>query len=459
MSAARGPSPALLPAGLSDVLPPDAAREAALVEAMMAVFASHGYERVKPPLIEFEEGLLAGSGAAVAEQTFRLMDPVSQRMMGLRADTTPQVARIAATRLAGTVRPLRLSYAGQVLRVRGTQLSPERQIPQAGVELIGPGGPAADAEVALVGIEALERIGVRGCGLDVTLPNLSPALLDAAGLAGDDRAALARALDRKDAAEVSRLADAAGSPALLLPVLMAAAGPADRALAALAGADLPPAARGIADNAAAVVAAILARAPRLRVTLDPVEFRGLSYHTGIAYTVFGPGRTGELGRGGRYRSGEEPATGLTLYPDAVLRAAPRAPEPRRVLVPATEAGGPAAAALRARGFVTVAALDGAADPLPLRCTHLLREGVLHECVPGEDAAAPLDGRGEPRAGSGQGGRENVRGSARAGVEAAVPRRDRGDVTTAPRGCDESIEPRGAAVPDGARGAAVLNGRD
>lgn len=95
------PNPALLPAGLSDLLPPDAAREAALVEAMLAVFAAHGYERVKPPLLEFEEGLLAGSGAAVAEQTFRLMDPVSQRMMGLRADMTPQVARLAATRLRG----------------------------------------------------------------------------------------------------------------------------------------------------------------------------------------------------------------------------------------------------------------------------------------------------------------------------------------------------------------------
>ena len=105
----------------------------------MAAFAAHGYERVKPPILEFEDSLFAGSGVAVSEQTFRLMDPVSQRMMGLRADTTPQVARIAANRLAGDARPLRLCYAGQVLRVRGTQLAPERQVPQAGIELIGTG--------------------------------------------------------------------------------------------------------------------------------------------------------------------------------------------------------------------------------------------------------------------------------------------------------------------------------
>ena len=139
------PNPALLPAGLADALPPDAEREAALVEALMGVFAAHGYERVKPPLLEFEDSLLTGSGAAVAEQTFRLMDPVSQRMMGLRADTTPQVARIAATRLANAPRPLRLSYAGQVLRVRVTQLSPTRELLQTGVELIGAASAEADA--------------------------------------------------------------------------------------------------------------------------------------------------------------------------------------------------------------------------------------------------------------------------------------------------------------------------
>jgi ATP phosphoribosyltransferase regulatory subunit len=124
------------------------------------------------------------------------MDPVSQRMMGLRADTTPQVARIAATRLAAESRPLRLCYAGQVLRVRGTQLAPERQLPQAGIEVIGSDAIEADAEVAIVAVEALAAIGVAPVSLDVTLPSLTPALLDAAGLTPALRASLARALDR-----------------------------------------------------------------------------------------------------------------------------------------------------------------------------------------------------------------------------------------------------------------------
>ncbi|MBI0432426.1 ATP phosphoribosyltransferase regulatory subunit [Roseomonas sp. KE0001] len=367
------PNPALLPSGLNDLLPPEAAQEATLVEAMLAVFAGHGYERVKPPLLEFEDSLLAGSGAAMAEQTFRLMDPASHRMMGLRADITPQVARIAATRLGDVPRPLRLSYSGQALRVSGSQLAPERQIPQAGIELIGADSAEADAEVALLGVEALAAIGIAAPSLDITLPTMAPALLDAAGVEGEARRRLARALDRKDAAAVTELAAIAGPPANGLTALLTAAGPADRALQALADAELPPAARAIADNAAAIVTAIRARAPGLRITLDPVEFRGLRYHVGVAFTLYGPGRTGELARGGRYRSGEEPATGLTLYPDAVRRAAPAAPPPPRVFLP-LGADPVAAARLRTQGFITVAALSAADTPQRLRCGHILRGG-------------------------------------------------------------------------------------
>src|SRR5690349_12241902 len=255
------PNPALLPAGLMDLLPPEAEREAALVEAMMATFAGHGYERLRPPLLEFEDSLLAGSGAAVAEQTFRLMDPVSQRMMGLRADTTPQVARIAATRLGLQARPLRLCYAGQVLRVRGTQIAPERQLPQVGIELIGSETAAADAEVAVVAAEALARAGVHGITLDISLPTMAGVLLEAAGLtaegleargikakpARDMIAALRQGIDRKDPVAVLTIAERAAPLAVdladLLPRLLRAAGLADAALAALAGMPLPPAAR------------------------------------------------------------------------------------------------------------------------------------------------------------------------------------------------------------------------
>ncbi|MCB8876629.1 ATP phosphoribosyltransferase regulatory subunit [Acidisoma silvae] len=371
------PNPALLPAGLRDLLPPDAEIEARSIEAMMECFARHGYQRVRPPLVEFEHSLLAGSGAAVSEQTFRLMDPDSQRMLGLRADTTPQVARIANSRLAQAPRPLRLSYAEQCLRVRGSQLAPDRQISQAGIELIGSDAVEADAEIVLAGAEALAVLGLTEVSFDLTLPTMAAVLLDSAGLAADRRAALAHALDRKDAAAVTALG---GSMAKTLARLLLAAGEATPALAALHEVDLPDEARVLADRLTAVVGAIRVRAPHLRLTVDPLEFRGIRYHTGPCVTIYALGHQQELGRGGRYISGErEPATGLTLFPDAILEAA-QAPALRpRLYVPAgTDAA--AAARFRAEGFATIAALgdettESAAEARRLLCSHLLKDGA------------------------------------------------------------------------------------
>lgn len=367
---------ALLPGGLVDLLPPDAETEAEAVASVMAVFASHGYERVKPPLLEFEDGLLAGSGAAMADQTFRLLDPESRRMMGLRADMTPQIARIASTRLAHHPRPLRLSYAGQCLRVHASQLAPDRQVAQAGIELIGPDNPEADAEIVLLAAEALQAVGLSRTSFDITLPPLAPTLLDEAGITGPARARLTRALDRKDSAAVTH----EGAPiAALLTDLLLAAGPVGPALQVLAAAKLGPAATALYERLAATIAAIERQAPALRLTLDPLEFRGFRYHTGICVTVFAPGHHEELGRGGRYLSGDhEPATGLTLYPDTVLRARKTPATRKRAYLPW---GTPRAAGekLRAEGYATVAALDpatdGAVEARRLGCTHIAETGT------------------------------------------------------------------------------------
>ena len=366
-------SPALLPAGLRDLLPPEAETEAAAVEVVMAAFASHGYERVKPPLVEFEDGLLAGSGGATADQIFRLMDPDSHRMMGVRADMTPQIARIATTRLGGAPRPLRLSYAGQCLRVRSNQIAPDRQIAQAGIELIGCDSLAADAEMVLVGAEALAALGLTRVSFDLTLPRLAPTLLDEAGFTGPARQALLRALDRKDAASVvqhgGRLADT-------LTSLLLTAGVA--ALDRLESLQLPPMSAALCGRLAETVRAIQARAPSIKLTIDPLEFRDLPYHTGVCTTVYALGRHEVLGRGGRYVCGDdEAATGLTLYPDAILRACAH-PAPRARLFVPVGADHLDAARLREQGYATVAALDPVEDPaaeaLRLKCTHLLRDG-------------------------------------------------------------------------------------
>lgn len=378
------PHKALLPAGLRDVLPAEAAFESRVVSDLLARFAGHGYEQVKPPLIEFEESLLSGAGAATASETFRLMDPVSQHMMGVRPDMTVQVARIATTRLAGAPRPLRLCYAGQVLRVKGTQLRPERQFGQAGVELIGSDSPAADAEVVALAAEILEALGVSDLSVDLNMPTLVPAVCAGLGLADEVAARLRTALDRKDAAAVA----AAGDAAAALVALLEAAGPAPEALAALAKVDLPSDAPGERDRLADTVARIQAKAPHIRLTVDPVENRGFEYHTGVCFTLFAGGVRGELGRGGRYLAGMdradgggEPATGFTLFMDTVLRALPRPGPERRLFLP-VDTPPQEAARLRGEGWVTVAGLDSVADV----ATEARRLGCDHAVIDGEVVA-------------------------------------------------------------------------
>jgi ATP phosphoribosyltransferase regulatory subunit len=376
--------PALLPAGLYDLLPPEAEIEAETTARLIGVLASHGYERVKPPLVEFEETLLAGAGSAMASETFRTMDPVSHRMVGLRADMTPQVARIAATRLSHKPRPLRLSYAGQVLRVKASEMRPERQFGQVGAELIGAAGATADVEVIAVAGEALAAVGVPHLSVDITLPTLVAAIIDACGIAAERRTALRDALDHKDVTAVRSLAGAIGD---LLAALVAAAGPADATRRALDALDLPQQARIERDRLGAVLDGLAAAMPDLKVTVDPVENRGFEYHTGISFTFFARvdpehGPLGELGRGGRYQAGDpsapEPATGFTLYADTVLRTLPPAVPRRRILVP-FDADRTCAEGLRAAGWVAVAALapvaDWTAEARRLDCGYVLDGGA------------------------------------------------------------------------------------
>jgi ATP phosphoribosyltransferase regulatory subunit len=368
-------SKALLPAGLQDLLPPDAAREAELGASLLASFRAHGYERVKPPFIEFEDSLLSGTGAGLAESSFRLMDPVSRRMMALRSDMTPQVARIARTRLARAPRPLRLSYGGDILRVQGSELRPERQFAQVGFELIGAASPHADAEVVLLAVEALSELGLKNLTVDLSAPTLVTTIIDGLDLDGEARAALRGALDRKDVAGVASLGAAAAGQ---LHDLLGATGAAGPALAALSKLDLPENACAAAASLCDVAQLILEASPGLGMTIDPVERRGFEYQIGVSFTLFAGGVRGELGRGGRYPlvdngSPIEDATGCTLYMDSLLRAAPRGAAERRIFLPHGTARR-IAGKLRAEGWIAIAALEPAGDDMAearrLGCSHL-----------------------------------------------------------------------------------------
>lgn len=379
---------ALLPTGMCDVLPPDAEIEASATEQLVACFSSFGYERVKPPLIEFEESLLSGGGAATSDQTFRIMDPISQRMMGVRADMTLQVARIATTRLKKWPRPIRLCYGGQVLRVRGTQIRPERQFGQVGSELIGSQSPKADVEVVLMAVEALYALGIKNLTIDIALPTLVPAIIS--GLKLDDQTivTLRAALDRKDEATLISLRAGLGKETTCqLAAMLRATGPAEAALTSLAKLNLPEIAARERSSLESVINDISAATPELNLTIDLIESRGLEYHTGVTFTIFAKGIRGELGRGGRYLAGRrgtrdgEPATGMTLFMDSVLRAVPATGEKKRLYLP-NNINIAEARKFRSEGWITVDGLETDAifkvEANRLRCSHFLSNGTIQK---------------------------------------------------------------------------------
>ncbi len=356
--------PGLLPEGLRDRLPPHAEALASLVRSLTASFASHGYDRVQPPLVEYETSLGSRLGGAARRELLRFTDPVSQHTLALRSDITGQVGRIAVTRLAGAARPLRLSYAGPVLRVRGTQLDPSRESVQAGVELIGSDGPTAAAEVLGLAVEALSATGLTGVSIDLTLPTLIADLVAAGWPSG--RATLPELqalLDGKDVGGLAALGAQAFAP------LIAAAGPAEAALARLAALTLP----GAVQERLAAVAALVAGLPDVSITLDPTERHGFEYQTWLGFSLFGAGVQGEIGRGGAYRivtpdGASEAAIGFSLYVDGLVDLGLGQASPRRVLVP-LHTDPAIGSALRAAGWVTVAALTHDANPAAFRCTH------------------------------------------------------------------------------------------
>jgi ATP phosphoribosyltransferase regulatory subunit len=359
--------PDLLPEGLEDRLPREAAAATRVMRAVHGVMHGHGYDRVLPPMVEFDETLSARMAGIRSRRMFRFVDPQSLRMLILRGDHTPQIGRIAASRLASAPRPLRLCYAGQVLLIKGDGLDPAREKLQCGAEVIGSDSVAAASEIVAMAIEALQAAGATGVSVDFTLPDLVDVLAaQALPLAADAVEGVRRELDTKDA---GGLVDAGG--AAYVPLLYAT-GDFDSAIERLAQFDR---AGVLAGRIAALREIAVRLAGRARLTLDPSERHGFEYQSWFGFTVYAKGVRGILGRGGTYRiagpSGGEVATGFSLFPDALIDLlADSEPDEDRVFLPLGH-DAEAAARLRAIGWRTVAAFDQTDTAAALGCSHVL----------------------------------------------------------------------------------------
>ena len=382
----------LLPDGIEELLPAPAAGAEGLRRALLDLYRSWGYQLVIPPLAEFTESLLIGSGADIDLLTFRLTDQLSGRAMGIRADITPQVARIDAHSLPREG-VSRFCYAGTVLHTRPANLPGSRSPIMIGAELYGDAGIHADIEIIRLMLETLRRAGVEGITVDLGHVGICRRLLAESGLAPKAAAKVFDALQRKsipDLEEALSEADGAGKDA----GKGAAAGSAGRErileLAALQGGaevlERAPWAEAEVSSLRQVAAAVAAHYPEVEISFDLCELRGYRYHTGLVFAAYVPGHGRALANGGRYDDmgavfgRARAATGFSSDLKALLQLLPENTDGESGAICAPLSAAKAAdepalrrkvEELRAAGEVVIASLAGETDP---RCDRRLVAG-------------------------------------------------------------------------------------
>lgn len=363
----------LLPEGLEDKLPREAEAITRAMNASLDVLWAHGYDRVRPPLVEFERSLAgrmaSGSDDTSPRRMFRFVDPVSLRTLALRSDITPQIGRIAATSMADAPRPLRLAYCGETAVMKAGQLAPARERLQLGAELVGSDTVAAAGEIVALAVEALSAAGLTGISVDFTLPDLVDTLSQKAmPLNAAQVEDVRRELDMKDAGGLK----AAGGDAYL--PLLYATGPFEEAAQKLCDIDAGGALTSRIEGLKAIAARV---GDTARITLDPTERHGFEYQSWFGFTLYAEGIRGALGRGGTYEIGGsgEPATGFTIYVDKLADGSPDGERPKLVYLQEGH-DADASAKLRNQGYRTIVQISEGESPSALGCTHRLDGGEI-----------------------------------------------------------------------------------
>lgn len=291
----------LLPDGIEEVLPPQAASIELARRRVLDLFQCWGYELVITPHIEYIESLLSGAGQDLDLRTFKVTDPQSGRLIGFRADITPQVARIDAHSLRREG-PSRLCYAGSVLHARPRALSTSRSPIQMGAELYGDASPASDVEVISLLLEVLDLAEVPDVHLDLGHVGIYRGLVKASGLSGETEQLLFDALQRKAHDEIAQLTAAlpAGLAGMLQALAELCGGREVLELAQACLVEAPDEVHAALDELLSIADALELRYPELPLYFDLGELRGYHYHTGVVFAAFVPGVGQSIAQGGRY---------------------------------------------------------------------------------------------------------------------------------------------------------------
>lgn len=356
----------LLPEGIEEVLPPQAQHLESLRRRVLDYYAGWGYELVLPPFIEYLDSLLTGTGNDLDLQTFKITDQLSGKLMGVRADITPQVARIDAHQLKRKT-PTRLCYSGTVLLTRPDGFAGSRSPLQLGLELYGHAGVESDIEVLQLMVETLNLTGIQDPYIDLGHVGIFRGLARQAGLEAQAEAELFDALQRKARPEIQALLDGEdGAQRMLCALVDLNGGPEvlDQARTTLAEAG--PEVLAALENLVQIAEGIQGRVPGLSLHFDLAELRGYHYHTGAVFAAFVPGQGQAVAQGGRYDDiGQvfgraRPATGFSADLKTLAAMSPAVACRSGIFAPADTA--PAlqerVRALRADGERVICALPG-----------------------------------------------------------------------------------------------------
>lgn len=361
----------LLPENLEDILPPEAQRIDAMRATLLGLFRVHGYELVIPPMLEYMESLLTGTGHDLDLRTFKLVDQLSGRMIGVRADITPQVARIDA-HLLNRKGVTRLCYAGSVLLTRPRGLDSTREPLQIGAEIYGHSGIESDLEIQQLLADSLSACGVSGARLDIGHVAVFRSICRRGGVAADLESDLYEALQGKDLpalrAATKGLSRTTRGALHALPELYGDGSVLERARRALPR--YPEVARALRDLHA------LSRNGRIPVSVDLADLRGYHYHSGVVFAAYAPGVANAIALGGRYDEvgkafgRARPATGFSMDLRDLARAAPGENGAAAIRAPYASDPGLTAAIrkLRGAGEIVVVRLPGhASEPVLPEC--------------------------------------------------------------------------------------------
>tara|TARA_Y100001970_G_scaffold291021_1_gene426735 strand:+ start:7154 stop:8356 length:1203 start_codon:yes stop_codon:yes gene_type:complete len=366
---------ALLPRGINDLLEDKSFQETFLSQSLMNIFKLNGYDKVSPPMIEFEENYTLYLDTTNKQNIFRVIDPISNKPMYIRNDITPQIARIASKKLLAKDQILRLSYIGDVLRPKGTQLHPERQIKQAGIELYGAPNISGAVEVISTGIQALAEINLSNLIIDITMPNLTNLILENAKLSEQEIKSAVSYLKVKNISRIEKIPNCGK----LLSRIADAAGENERALNNLYKIKLPPKAKKLIKEISLICAKIKKLHPNVNITIDPIENRGFNYYSGIGFAIFSSNIKRELGFGGEYNielnGKKETGMGLSILFDGLLRATHFKDEQKRILIPYKHDSN-SLPKLRKNGWITIVSHNKKANIIKeakqYKCSYILK---------------------------------------------------------------------------------------